>query len=270
MSAVVEVRRRTWDRLVDRQWPLALGFSLTVIALWQAGGLLDLLPVYLLSPWEIAAETWELAAEGELVSASFLSIRRQAIGFIIGAGSGVLVGLWAGVSRWGEDLFDTIVSVTYPLPKIALFPVLVVWLGFSDTARVAVIAMSTFYPSFVNALAGTRSIDERLLWVARNAGAGRLRRFRQVVARAAMPSIVVGVRISLALSFVLTFATESIGAAQGGLGELIEEGFNNRLFGQMYAGILAFSVFGLIADQTWMAISNGLLRGQRTEAVGRG
>lgn len=270
MSAAVDVQRSSWDRLVDRRWPLAAAFSVLVVAVWQMGGLLGALPPYLLSPWQIAVETWNEITQDELLSATFLSIRRQVIGFCLGAGGGVLIGLWAGVSKWGEDFFDTIVSLTYPLPKIALFPVLVVWLGFSDTARVAVIAMSTFYPSFVNALAGTRSIDERLLWVARNVGASRLRRFRQVIARAAMPSIVVGVRISLALSFVLTFATESIGAAQGGLGEVIEEGFNNRLFGQMYAGILAFAVLGFIADQSWVAISNRLLRGQRTEAVGRG
>lgn len=257
------------DRLLDARWPLSLAFALVAVAVWQLLGVAEMLPRYVLSPVEIVAATIERTAAGDLLPAVGYTVMRQMVGFLLGAGFGTLIGLVAGVIKPAEDLFDTLVSWTYPLPKIALFPVVVVWLGFTDTARVLIIAVSTFYPSFVNAFSGTRSIDGRLLWVSRNVGASRIRTFRQVVVRAAMPSIVVGVRISLALSFILAFATESIGSSQNGLGQLIEDGFNNLLYGYMYAGIVAFAILGIIADQIWVKISERLLRGQRTVAMGR-
>lgn len=256
------------DRMLGAGWPVSLGFVLLLLFVWQVVGMLGLLPNYVLTPAEIVVALVKTTIDGELLPAVALSVRRQLVGFTIGATSGVVVGLLAGVLRPAEDVFDTLVSWTYPLPKIALFPVIVVWLGFSDLSRVLVIAVSTFYPAFVNALSGTRSIDPRLLWVARNVGAGRVRTFWQVVFRAAMPQIVVGVRISLALSWTLTFATESIGASRGGLGFLIEEGFNNLLYDMMYAGIVAFAILGYIADQIWVRTSARLLHGQRTAALG--
>lgn len=258
------------DRLLDRRWPLALAFALAVLVVWQVVGSSAAVPRYVLAPSEIATGIGELARDGELWPALGLSLRRQLVGFAIGATVGVVTGLLAGVFRPAESFFDTLVSLTYPLPKIALFPVVVVWLGFSDVSRVLIIAVSTFYPSFVNAFAGTRSINPRLLWVARNVGASRFRTFWQVVGRAAGPSVVVGVRISLALSFTLTFATESIGASRGGLGALIDEGFDNLLYAQMYAGIACFAVLGFLADVIYAQASGRLLRGQRTATLRAG
>jgi ABC-type nitrate/sulfonate/bicarbonate transport system permease component len=258
------------NAVLERKWLASSLFALLLLAVWELLGALDLLPVYVLAPTAIASAVWTTLTDGTLLPASAASLGRQLSGFALGSTAGVLVGLFAGVSRWGEDVFDTLVSLTYPLPKIALFPVVVIWLGYTDWARILVISISCFYPSFINAFAGTRGIDSRLLWVARNAGAGRLRSFSQVVLRAAMPSVVNGVRLSLALSFILTFATESLGASRGGLGALIEDGFNNLLYPLMWAGIVAFALYGFLADQVWTRLAGRLLHGQRVEAVGRG
>ena len=256
--------------LLERKWAASLAFLAVVLLVWQLVGAAGLLPAYVLAPAAILAALWDAAREGLLLPATANSVRRALSGFALGRALGVALGLLAGVSRWAADALDPLVSLTYPLPKIALFPVVVIWLGYTDTARILVISISCFFPSFVNALAGTRSIDPRLLWVARNAGAGRARAFAQVVLRAAMPSVVTGVRLSLALAFILTFATESLGASRGGLGQLIEDGLNNLLYPLMWAGIAAFAVLGFAADQTWMRVAGALLRGQRVEAVGRG
>lgn len=258
------------ERVLDRKWFASSLFLLLVLAVWELAGALGALPAYVLPPSGIAGALWTTLTDGTLLPASGRSLARQVTGFAIGATLGVVLGLLAGVSRWAEDLFDTGVSLTYPLPKIALFPLVVIWLGYTDTARILVIALSCFYPSFINALAGTRGIDARLLWVARNAGASRLRSFRQVVLRAAMPSVVNGVRLSLALSFILTFATESLGASRGGLGTMIEDGFNDLVYPLMWAGIVAFGLYGFAADQAWTRLAGRLLRGQRVEAVGGG
>ena len=255
-------------RLADNAWVLSLAVVAALLLLWQALGLAGMLPAYVLAPTGIVCRcrrTPRLRRSSPrrrpqpAPPDQRLPSRRH---------DGVVLGLVAGVFRPAEDVLDTTVSLTYPLPKIALFPVVVVWLGFSDTARILIIAVSCFYPSFVNAFAGTRGIDRQLLWVARNVGASRLRRFRQVIFRAAMPTIATGVRISLALSFVLTFATESIGASRDGLGYIIEEGFNNLFYDWMYAGIVMFGILGFLADRLWLAAAGRLLRGQ-TQAVGR-
>ncbi len=258
------------DAVLDRKWLASSLFFLLLLAVWELSGVVGLLPRYILPPSAIIQALWDTLREGLLLPATGRSLARQFSGFALGSSAGVLLGLYAGVSRWAEDVFDTIVSLTYPLPKIALFPVVVIWLGYTDSARILVIALSCFYPSFINAYAGTRGIESRLFWVARNAGASRLRTFRQVVLRAAMPSVVNGVRLSLALSFILTFATESLGASRGGLGALIEDGFNDLVYPLMWAGIVAFAVYGFIADQTWTRLAGRLLHGQRVEAVGRG
>lgn len=250
---------------------VASGLFFTVVLLvWQAASALGALPAYVLSPAQIIQALVETVVDGVLLPAMGTSLQRTAAGFVIGSSLGVFFGLLAGVSRIAEDFVDTLVSLTYPLPKIALFPIVVIWLGYTDTARIMVISISCFYPSFVNALAGTQTVDPRLLWVARNAGASRVRAFRQVVLRAAMPSVATGVRISLALAFILTFATETLGAGRGGLGQVIEDGFNNLLYPLMWSGIAAFAILGFLADRAWAGASDRFLRGQRVEAASRG
>lgn len=260
----------TAARLLERRWPLALAFVAVILLSWELLVAGTTPPRWLLAPTQVAAAVWDLTADGELLAAAGISLRRAMLGVLLGATIGVLAGLVAGVSRVAEDFLDTVVSLTYPMPKIALFPVFVVWLGLSDSARVLLIGFSTFYPAFVNALAGTRGLDQRTVWVARNLEAGRWRTFWQVVLRGAMPSVAVGVRISLALAFILTYATESIGASRDGLGFLIDQGFDDLRYEQMYAGVVGFAVLGLAADQLWARISGALLRGQQTLAVGSG
>lgn len=247
----------------------SVGFVVVVAVLWELAGALGLLPRTLLPPSEILGALYELAASGSLLPAVTATVRRQVSGFLIGATSGVVLGLVAGLYRWAEDVLDTLVSVTYPVPKIAIFPLAVLWLGFSDAPRILIISMTCFYPTFINTLAGTRSMDPRFIWVALNLGVGRLRTLRQVVLRAIMPAVAVGVRISLALSFVLAWATETIYSSGDGVGSIIDGGFRDLQYGPMYAGILVFAVLGLVADLTWNRFARRYLRGQQMMAVGR-
>lgn len=257
------------ERLLEARWPISLAFVAALVLAWQLAIAFLSPPDYLLAPTAIAGGLVDQLGEGDLVANTLASLRRALTGFALGATVGVIVGLLAGVARVAEDLIDPLVSVTYPLPKIALFPIVVLWLGFNDSARILVIALSCFYPAFVNALAGTRGIDVRFIWAARSFGASRLRRFFQVVLPAALPSIVVGLRISLALAFVLAFATEAIGASRDGLGFVIEEAYDNLLYEQMYAGIAMFALLGFVADQVLKQGAKRFLHGQQLEAVGR-
>lgn len=268
-DARVSPGRALWERAVEARWPLSTAFGVGLLLLWQLAAVRGL-PDYVLPPSQIAGALVEGVTEGTLLGATRDTLLRVLPGFVIGTSLGVAVGLVAGVVRVAEDVFDTLVSLTYPLPKISLFPLLVIWLGFTDRARILVIAISVFYPAFVNTFSGTKAIERRYVWVAQNLEAGRLRTFRQVVLPASLPSILVGVRISLALSFVLAFATEAIGAGRTGLGVEIQEGYNNLLYRPMYAAIAMFALLGLLSDVALRWVSARVSRGQRLDAVGRG
>lgn len=258
------------DAILDRKWLAASLFTLLILLIWECMGVLEMLPGYVLPPSGIVTALVSNSIDGGLILASLQSVGLQMSGFLVGASAGVLLGLIVGVSRWAEDFIDPLVSLAYPLPKIALFPVVVIWFGYTDFSRALVIAVSVFFPVFVNAYAGTRGIEGRLIWVARNAEASRVKTFFQVILRAAMPSVSNGIRIGLALSFILTFATESLGASRGGLGALIETGFNDLRYDALWAGIVVFGILGFVADRIWARVSATLLRGQQVEAVGRG
>ncbi|MGH9183941.1 MAG: ABC transporter permease [Acidimicrobiales bacterium] len=268
-AATVGPARRVGEWMLDRRWPTTLAFVSLVTLAWQLLGELGRLPAYVLAPAQIVVAVIEHLGDGTLGPATVSSLQRLGMGFSIGAGLGVLVGLLAGVRRVAEDIADPIVSLTYPLPKIALFPVFAVWLGFSDRARILTIALACFYPAFVNSLSGTRAIDRQLVWVAANLGASAVRTFFAVILPAALPRVLVGVRISLALSFVLLFSTEAI-ASREGLGFFVFEGYLNVRYDLMYAAIALLGLLGFLADRVLLLAGGWLTRGQAIEAVGRG
>lgn len=257
---------RSTRRLVDIRWPVSVAFVLALLVVWEAIVAWAALPSFVLSPTQIVSAFVGQLTSHDLLGATGHTLTILVPGFVVGTGLGVLVGWLAGVWRAAEDVVDSFVSVTYPLPKITLFPLFVVWLGFSDSARILVICLSLFYPAFVNALAGTRAVEARFVWVARNLAVGRARTFVNVVIPGALPATLAGIRISLALGFVLAYAAEAIGAGQTGLGVLVNNSYLNLQYAPMYAGILMFAILGFGADRLLKLVSDRLLRGQRLEA----
>lgn len=259
-SAAVQPRRQILEGIVQRGWPVSLGFVAVLVIAWELSGVLGALPSYILAPSSILAGVWDLHQGDILWGLLGPSLRRAMIGFAIGTGLGVVLGLVAGTVRVVEDLIDLPMSFTYPLPKIALFPVFAVWLGFRDPTRILVIALACFYPAYLNAFSGTRGINPRFIWVARNVGARRIRTFLQVVFPAALPRTFAGIQISLAISFILLFATETIGFSDG-LGSDIFRSFQNGLYQRMYAGIAVLGFAGFLANALLVAVTRRLSHG---------
>jgi ABC-type nitrate/sulfonate/bicarbonate transport system permease component len=244
------------------RWARGLAVPLLLLALWQALAAGGWLPPFLASPLVIAREFLALLASGELLLHARDSLYRSLAGFGLGALCGVGLGLLAGVAPRVAQFFDPLVSLTYPVPKIAVLPVLIVWFGISDTSKILVIAISCFYPCFIAALYGVRATEQGWVWAARNMGATPRQVFLKVVVPAAAPQVFTGLRVALALAFILMFSSEMIGSSnRTGLGFLILSADAGGRFDRIYAAILAIALLGFGADRLLLWLRERLLGG---------
>lgn len=244
-----------------RPWIISILFAAAVLALWQAAAAAGWTPPYVFGPCEIVGSFLAQIVHGDLVGQVLPSLRRALGGFAIGALIGVMLGLLAGISRVFRELFDLTQAFTHPIPKIALFPAVAVILGFTDQSRILIISISAFYPAYLNAMNGALGVDPRMIWVGRNLGASRMRIFFQVVLAASLPRTVVGLRISLMVSFIMMVATEVVGFSNG-LGAGLLNAYHEGEFDVMYAGILAVALSGVLANAALMLVSRWLLAWQ--------
>ncbi len=234
---------------------------ITILILWEALGRAALLPRYLPAPTLILAAIYELAVDGELFRAVVISLYRVAVGFALGTGVSLFVGLCAGLIPAVRHFFDPLVSFLYPVPKIAFLPIFLLLFGLGHESKIAIVAVSCFFPVFIASRHAALSVSKILVWTARNMGAPRSTMFFRVFIPAAAPQLFSGARIGLANAFVILFAAELIGS-QGGLGPVISEGEDAARFDLMFAGIVTFAVLGFVSDRILMTIRRHVLRGQ--------
>ena len=153
---------------------------------WQLASLHGL-PDYVLSPFRIIGFFVEALGTRELYEHIGASLLRSLPGFVIGSVAGVVLGLAADVSRALDEMLSAPVFLSYPVPKIVMLPIFMLWFGIGDISKILVIALACFYPMFINAYYGARSTPGILVWTAQNMGAGRRRIWLRVVLPAAMP-----------------------------------------------------------------------------------
>ena len=191
--------------------------------------------------------------------------RRALPGFAIGALLGIALGLAAGIARSFDEMLSPLVFVTYPVPKIVMLPLFMLWFGIGDLSKVLIIALACFYPAFINAYYGARATPRILVWSARNMGASEAAIFRRVVLPGALPQIFAGLRVALALSFIVMFAAEMINA-RSGLGHLIREAENSMRFDLMYVSLLAIAILGYAGDRLLRFARARFLRWEESQA----
>jgi ABC-type nitrate/sulfonate/bicarbonate transport system permease component len=229
---------------------LALARSAALAALllaWQAAALRGL-PEYVLSPLEIARHFFGALGGAELYEHIGASLKRSLPGFVLGSFLGAALGLAAGVARWFDRMLSPAVFLTYPVPKIVMLPIFMIWFGIGDLSKVLIIALACFYPVFINAYYGVRQTRTILVWSALNMGATPAQVFRRVVLPSAAPMILASLRVSLALSFIVMFAAEMINA-RSGLGHLIRVAENSLRFDLMYVSLVTIAILGYAGDR---------------------
>jgi len=238
-----------------------------VAAAWQVLAGLGWLPAYLVSPAAVGQQFLALASSGELVRDSAVSLYRSLAGLALGAVLGIGVGLLAGVARRVAEFCEPLVSLTYPVPKVAFLPILLVWFGITDTSKILLIAFSCFYPCYISAFYGVRAANPLWVWAAQNMGASPRQVFLRVLLPAAGVQIFGGLRVSLALAFILMLASEMIGSSNRlGLGFLILNADAGGRFDMMFAAILTIAIWGFAADRLLLWARRRLLAGQAAGA----
>jgi NitT/TauT family transport system permease protein len=242
-------------RLPDLMKPLLRYAPLLILALaWEASSRLDLVSSLALPPLSDIAAAWvDLARSGELASNAASSLYRAGVGLALAVIVGGALGI--GMASWRplNLMLGPLVELFYPMPKSALIPVTVLWLGFGDGSKILLIFLGCMLPVTIGAYNGARGSDRLLMWSARSMGASRLRMMWDVVVPSALPEMLNGVRTALALSFILLVSSELIAARQG-LGYLIGALGADGSYEAMFAVVLTVAMLGFIADRIFLAV----------------
>ncbi len=201
----------------------------------------------------------ELVESGELITNGASSLYRAGLGLLAAVFVGAVLGIFMAWWRPVNVIAGPIVEIFYPMPKSALIPVTVIWLGFGDASKVLLIFLGCMLPVTLGAYNGARSSDQALVWSARSMGAHRLRMLWDVVVPSAMPEMLNGIRTALALSFILLVSSELI-VARSGFGNLIGFLGASAAYEGMFAVVLTVAFLGFIADRAYLLLMRRLLQ----------
>ncbi|HEY5301840.1 MAG TPA: ABC transporter permease subunit [Acetobacteraceae bacterium] len=219
-----------------------------VLLAWQAAAQLGLLRVQVLpAPSIVAATAWHLLLSGELMANVEISARRALLGFAIGGGIGFVFGMMNGLFALSETLTDSTLQMVRNVPHLALIPLVILWFGIGEEAKVFLVALGVFFPIYVNTQHGVRAVDPHLLEMGRAYGMSEATLFRRVVLPGALPSIFVGLRYGLGIMWLTLIVAETISASSG-IGYMA---MNAREFMQVdivVVCILVYAALGKLAD----------------------
>ena len=229
---------------------------------WEIGARTGLVSTLALPPLSAVLAAWvDLVRDGELITNGAASLWRAAAGLLLAIGIGGVLGIVMAWWRPVNVLLGPLVEIFYPMPKSALIPVTVLWLGFGNGSKILLILLGCMLPVTIGAFNGARSSEQALVWSARSMGASRLRMLWDVVVPSALPELLNGIRTALALSFILLVSSELI-AAQQGFGYLIGFLGASGTYDAMFAVVLTVALLGFFADRIYLLVMHRMLRWQ--------
>ena len=212
-------------------------------------------PIYLPAPSAIAVQLYRMAVDGSLLHHLGLTLLRIFAGFTLAGICGISAGVLMGMSRLVARVADAWIAALYPLPKISLIPLLIIWLGTGEAYKIVISAVTAFFPIVISTYAGIRQVDRGLLKTAIDLGAGRRQVQTKVVIPAAIPSILAGLQLGMGVTIILIVAAEMIGgSAQGGMGYLLISSGQVMETEKVFASLVVLAVAGaiIIKGQQWL------------------
>ena len=241
-----------------------------LIVVWQIASSLGWLSTRVLpAPVDVVKAAWNLTVSGELWTHVKVSAGRALAGLAIGGGAGLALGLLTGSVKFFETLLDSTIQMVRNIPALALIPLVILWFGIDESAKIFLVALGTLFPIYLNTYHGIRNVDPALVEMARSYGLSGFSLFRQVILPGALPSILVGVRFALGFMWLTLIVAETISASSG-IGYLA---MNAREFLQTDVVVLAivlYAVLGKLADLAARGLERVWLRWHPAYQVAKG
>ncbi len=226
-------------------------WHLSIVQQWLSSNVMP-------SPLEVMSAGWSLSVSGELLQHMLISTKRAAVGFVIGAGVGFVLGLFNGLFRQCESLLDTTVQMVRNVPHLALIPLVIIWFGIGEGGKIFLVALGVFFPIYVNTLHGIKAVDSGLIEMGRSYGLSRSALFREVIFPGALPSIFVGVRYALGFMWLTLIVAETV-ATSSGIGYMAMTGREFMQLDVVVLAILLYALLGKLADVVARVLERRLL-----------
>jgi sulfonate transport system permease protein len=262
-AKVLQNTEKTW-KLGKRTYTFLLGalFPVSLLVIWQIAGSLELVSKNLLpTPIEILKAFGELIASGELFVHLRVSITRAAIGFGLGGLLGLLFGIAVGLFRKMEDTLDPSFQMLRMIPHLAVTPLFILWFGFGELSKILLIAKGAFFPLYINTFLGIRNVDNKLFDVSRVLEFSRMKQIVWLILPAALPNILLGVRLSLGVAWLGLVVAELMGSSNG-IGYLILDARQFSNTSVVFVGIMIFAIVGKLTDSLVRLLERKLLSWQ--------
>ncbi|WP_337104163.1 ABC transporter permease [Paenibacillus sp. YIM B09110] len=255
--------RRDWLDFFPK-WTHAWLVPIVIVAVWQLVSGLELLPRTMLpSPVLIGKSFIDLCVSGELFEHLGISAYRAGLGFLLGGGLGLLLGLSAGLGKVVEKTLDPSLQMLRTVPLLSVIPLFILWFGIGEFSKVLLIGLGAFFPVYVNTFLGIRSTETKLYEVTRILQYTKLQQITKLIIPTALPNILLGVRLSLGVSWLLLVVAEMMGTSAG-IGYMIQDA---RAYSQteiVFVGIIIFAVFGKLSDSAIRLLEKKWLRWRDT------
>jgi len=241
-----------------RIWQFALP-PLTIVAVvvaWEAlVRLRGIAPIYLPAPSSVFVYLWRMIADGSMPYHLGITLLRIFVGFGLAAVFGIALGVLMGMSRTIARVADVWIAALYPLPKISLIPLLIIWVGTGEAYKIVISAVSAFFPIVISTYSGIRQTDRGLIKAAKDLGANARQIQLKVVIPGAIPSIFAGLHLGMGIAIILVVAAEMIGgSSQGGMGWLLISSGQVMETEKVFASLIVLAVVGavVIKLQQWI------------------
>jgi NitT/TauT family transport system permease protein len=233
---------------------------LIVLTLWQLAGSTGLVnPLFLPTPLSIARAIEQLAVSGALWHHLSYSLMRIGVGWTLGTVAGIAVGFAIGLFTVARSVGITFISALFPIPKIALLPLLILWLGIGEEPKIATIALGVFFSTAISVYSGVDAVPRNLIRMAQSFNVPFSAIVRRVIWPGALPSILAGFRITASVALLLVVSAEMIGAEYG-IGAFVLQAGNLMQTDQLLAGVVILSLFGLAVGKLINLLEARLLR----------
>jgi sulfonate transport system permease protein len=238
------------------QWALPAA----ILIGWEVASLAGMIPPRVLpAPTDVAMAGWKLIRSGELVNNIGVSFWRAIVGFAIGGGIGFAFGLANGLSDLSERVFDSTLQMVRNIPHLAMIPLVILWFGIDETAKIFLVALGVFFPIYINTQHGIRTVDPLLIEMGRSYGMSAMTLFRRVILPGALPSIFVGLRFALGIMWLTLIVAETI-AASSGVGYMAMQAREFLLVDVVVLSIVIYALLGKLADSIARALERLCLR----------